>query len=386
MINLAITGIKEIETIANKTEGCISLSQGVLKVGGIPFEIKQYLKDDVLSSYKSDYYENQQSAYELKTKLSCLFDKKYKAKIPTNQIVLTHGCIGGLSVLLLSLLDIGSEVIIPEPTYPVYQNIVTLARGNPVFVSCLEKSKDNINSWALNIEKIKSAVTEKTRAIIFSNPWNPLGCIISKEILIELANFCEKKGIYLIVDEVYEDYIFEGEFFSTLSLIPNSSHVIRSCSFSKNFGMSGWRIGYLVLPTALVDIFSIAQHSLLVAISQLGLHAASFALEHPELLKKFYDIIYKNLYLSEELLKPLVDQNIITYQKPKAGFFLFIQSLKEGNINNECMNMIQKAGVAIIPGNKFGPSGEGCMRLCYAREKEILQEGIVRFVNYWKSF
>lgn len=383
MIQLNVTGIKEIETLAGQTSGCISLSQGVLRAGGIPSEIKSYLQNDILNSDKADYYENPSLAYGLKVKISNLLEKKYSSKIPTDQIMLTHGCIGGISVLLLSLLDVGDEVIIPEPTYPVYQNIVLLAKGKPVFVSCLEENNNEKFSWKLEIERIKKAKTSKTKAIIFSNPQNPLGFVVPKEVLEDLVNWCESNGVYLIIDEVYEDYIFEGPFYSAVSFIPSSKFVIRSSSFSKNFAMSGWRVGYVIIPSHLTNIFSISQHSMLVSTSQLGIAAADFALNHPELLNKFQSLVKSNLEICEELLKPLVDRGLVGYQKPKAGFFLFLGSLNNIDVSKECLNMISKAGVALIPGNRFGASGNNFLRLCFARNREVLVEGVTRFVNYW---
>ncbi len=383
MQQLQITGIKEIERIAQQTADCISLSQGVLKVGGIPSPIKTYLQS-ILATNKADYYEGEELTNLLKDKLATHLKTRYNTDIPKDQLLVSHGCIGALSVLFLTILDPGDEVLLPEPTYPVYFNVIKLAKGTPVYASVKQTDEGNRQSWRLDIDTLNAQVTSRTKAILFSNPCNPIGSIASQETLKELIAWAEEKKIYVIVDEVYEDYIFEGTFHSVVPLIPSSPWIIRASSFSKNFAMSGWRIGYIILPKHLVNPWELMQHSLLICPSVLGQWAAAYALDHPELSIPFYAKLSNNLKTAVHMLEPLISQGIISYIKPKAGFFLFLKT-EEENATGRCLDIIKHAKVTLVPGEKFGPSGNSYLRLCYAREEGVLQEGLSRLVNYFQN-
>ena len=474
MLNLELSGIKKIEAIAQSSPEYISLSQGALRVGGIPQQIKQHLQE-ALNTDKTDYYQSAWGIAELRKKLSKVLSKDTtspklrstnKKEIPVNQIIITHGCIGALSTLLFTVLDQGDEIIIPEPTYPAYEKLAHLVRAKPVFVSCASfdsaskmppsslrqgfvgqagrtgeeinnfPSKDqkvqpllthktcpsemnkhgeccveqNIypspvrpacptkpwrrleggilnaeskdNQWELNVEKIKQATTEKTKIIIFSNPWNPLGIIVPEKTILELKSWCEEKKIYLVIDEAYKDYAFDENYKSYASLVSDSQYVITTASFSKNMAMSGWRIGYMIVPPELCQRLGTTQDALLNCPNVPAQYAALYALDHPEFTKEFHDIVKSNLQLAEKMLAPLVEKKILTYQKSKGSFFLFLK-VDFDDATDLCMSILSKAKVALIPGKFFGKSGESFLRLCYARDREVLREGLERLVKYF---
>ena len=381
MLNLQLSGIKKIEAIAQSSPEYISLSQGALRVGGIPQQIKKHLQE-ILNTDKTDYYQSAWGIADLRKKLSKVLSKE--KEIPVNQIIVTHGCIGALSTLLFTVLDQGDEIIIPEPTYPAYEKLAHLVRAKPVFVSCKKNLQDANpeNQWELNVEKIKQATTTKTKIIIFSNPWNPLGIIVPEKTILELKSWCEEKKIYLVIDEAYKDYAFDENYKSYASLVTDSKYVITTASFSKNMAMSGWRIGYMIVPPELCQRLGTTQDALLNCPNVPAQYAALYALDHPEFTKKFHDIVKSNLQLAEKMLAPLVEKNIFTYQKSKGSFFLFLK-VDFDDATDLCMSILSKAKVALIPGKFFGKSGESFLRLCYARDREVLQEGLERLVKYF---
>ncbi len=381
MLNLQLSGIKKIEAIAQSSPEYISLSQGALRVGGIPQQIKKHLQE-ILNTDKTDYYQSAWGIADLRKKLSKVLSKE--KEIPVNQIIVTHGCIGALSTLLFTVLDQGDEIIIPEPTYPAYEKLAHLVRAKPVFVSCKKNLQDANpeNQWELNVEKIKQATTTKTKIIIFSNPWNPLGIIVPEKTILELKSWCEEKKIYLVIDEAYKDYAFDENYKSYASLVTDSKYVITTASFSKNMAMSGWRIGYMIVPPELCQRLGTTQDALLNCPNVPAQYAALYALDHPEFTKEFHDIVKSNLQLAEKMLAPLVEKNIFTYQKSKGSFFLFLK-VDFDDATDLCMSILNKAKVALIPGKFFGKSGESFLRLCYARDREVLREGLERLVKYF---
>ena len=417
MLQIDLSPIKEIEAKVQNEQSRgilppISLSQGALRLGGVPVEIKEHLKK-VLDTDKTDYYQSAWGILPLREKIATHLSKKHNTEILYKNVLVTHGCMGALSTLLLTLLDDGDEVIIPEPTYPAYKNIVLVSRGVPVFVSSVKGGTfvegdnvrdrsffDNKDCWKLDFEKIKAARTEKTKILLFSNPCNPTGFITQKKQLEEMADWCEKHKIYLIVDESYDGYIFEKELFSATSLIGGGlgkkkyEYVIRTGSYSKSLSMSGWRVGYMVVPELLSCKMGITQDAVLNCPNVITQHAVLYALDNPEYTKKFNMIVKKNRDISCEMLKKLVDSGKISFQKPDAGFYLFFKIEKDflksvggalGQKNNTfdlCFDILNKTKVGLIPGMAFGKTGDPFLRLCYARTEDVLCEGIERIVNF----
>ena len=381
MLEIPFSGIKKIEEIAGSSPEYISLSQGSIKVGGIPQPIKAHIQE-LLNTDKTDYYESCWGIKTLREAITQYIAERYNPTISIKQVLPTHGCIGGLSLLFLSLLESGDEIIIPEPAYPAYSILAQTARCKVVHVSCL-KSINPIR-WELDIEKIKQATTAKTKFMIFSNPWNPLGIITSPSIIKELISWCEQRNIYLIIDEAYRDYVFEGEFQSSLTLINNSEVVISANSFSKNMAMSGWRAGYLVVPEKLSYALAGMQDALLNCLNNVAQHGAMYAIKHPELTKPLYQIVSQNRNNAKQLLQPLVAQGIINFQQPLGSFFLFLKTNFD-DASELALDILHNAKVGLIPGSTFGPTGKSFLRLCFARNPEILEEGIRRLTNYFSS-
>lgn len=378
MLDIPLSGIKKIEEVAQSNSDFISLSQGSIKVGGIPQQIKTYIQD-LLNSDKTDYYESCWGIKALREKIATTLSKRYNTSISLQQVIPTHGCIGGLSLIYLTLLNPGDEVIIPEPSYPAYHILAQAARCNTVFVSSTQEDKKH--PWGLNIEKIKSATTAKTKLIVFSNPWNPLGVIVPEKQILELINWCDQKGIYLIIDEAYREYVFDSAYTSAVTLLNKSDRVICANSFSKNMAMSGWRVGYLLVAEHLIKPLAGMQDALLNCLNNTAQYAALYALDHPELTQAMHQKVLHNRNTALKLLEPLFNRNIFTSSIPQGGFFLFLQTPYE-DATDLCMNILYQAKVGLIPGKSFGPTGSSYLRLCFARDTQILQEGITRIVNY----
>lgn len=382
MLKIKLSGIKHMELFAHSNPELISLSQGSLKIGGIPKEIKSYVQD-LLNTDKTDYYANPYGIKPLREKIAEMLSKKHTITISEEQVVITHGSSGAISNIFFMVLKPGDEVLLPEPTYPAYANLTQIAKAKPVFVSCYSDHNLSTIDWNVAIEKIKSATTSRTKIITIANPCNPTGEIIPPNILEKLIDWCNQNEIYLVSDEVYDDYIFDAKNFkSAASYVNKSSYVIRCGSFSKNFSMSGWRVGYLVIPKTIAPLAVAIQDSLIVCPSVVGQYAALCALSHTNLTKFFNEEVHNNLILANAMLQPLVKKGIISYQKPKAAFYLFLKTnLKD--TTDLCFDLLQKAKITTVPGKAFGPSGSSFIRICYARPRQMVEEGLRRFLNYW---
>jgi aspartate/methionine/tyrosine aminotransferase len=374
MKEIGFSEIKRIEAKVNSDESYISLSQGALKVGGIPIEIKNHLRS-VLQTDKTDYYQSAWGILPLRQKIALYLCKVHGISLSYKNVLVSHGCMGAISTLLFLLLDRGDEVLLPEPTYPAYKNIVSVAGGNFRFVCLGEKT-------SIDVEFLEKSVTKKTKAIIISNPCNPTGNFVLKDDLRSIVDWCEKNKKYLIVDEAYDDYIFDDGFCSVTPFVLGNNFIIRTGSFSKSLSMSGWRIGYMVVPESLSVAAGVVQDAILNCPNVIAQHAVLYALDHPEFSKKFHKIVKRGRDLTIEWLDPLVKKGIFSFKKPKAGFYIFLKTNEKDSFEL-CNRILNDAKVGLIPGRAFGPSGAPFLRLCYAREHTILKTGIDRLVKFF---
>lgn len=383
MLQIRLPELKRLEVIAQNTPGCISFSQGALRIGGIPQEIKDHMKD-VLSTDKTDYYQPGVGMMALREKLAKQLSDQHNVSLSAQNIIISHGGIGAISTACATLLDAGDEVIIPEPAYPPYKNIVTICKAMPVFVPAYDEIQNSSGeiSWVLNIEKLKDAITTKTKMIILANPSNPTGSCLAKQDLILLKELCEKNEIYLLSDEVYDSYVFEGELASATPFVCASKFIIRTGSFSKSLAMSGWRVGYIVANADLIQAMAGVQDALIVCPSVFAQHAVMYALEHSEFLNKHHDAVSKSRDIICSMLQPLNEKKLLIFAKPTAGFYLFLRGQSEDS-TSLILSILEKAKVAMVPGKDFGPNSGRYMRLCFARSPEIVQEGAERILKYF---
>lgn len=386
MITLEMPSIKKIEALAQSTPGCISLAQGALRIGGVDQHTKEYARQILLTD-KADYYQDPLGIAPLRQRLALTLSERFATKITQEQVFISHGGIGALASLALTVLDAGDEILLPEPAYPVYANVAKIAKAVPIFVQAYELKANKgsgRNQWTFDLEAVKNAITKKTKLILLSNPSNPTGVFLSQAELQELSRLCESKGVYLVVDEVYDDYIFEGTFSSSTPYAAHSQFTIRLGSFSKNFGMSGWRIGYAVAQPELISLIGAVQASIISNPSVIAQYAALYALEHRELTEHYATIVKKNRDTMCDFFDDLEQSGVLTYGRPAAGFYLFFK--KEGIDGHAfVMDVLQHAKVAMTPGTDFGPSAQQYVRLCFAREPELITESIARLKKYFSA-
>lgn len=368
MLKLDLPRYKTIESISNSGQGYISFSQGTVRISGTPALIKRHIQEK-LEGDAVDYYQYVGGIHPLRARIAEKLTARYGVRIKPEQVIISHGSIGGITAICLTLLKEGDEVLIPAPYYPSYRNIILFSKARPVFVE----------------GELLEAVTPKTKMIILSNPANPSGNCLRKEEILRLKSRCEEQGIYLVSDEVYDNYIYEGEFHSFTPHVPDSAFLLRTGSFSKDYAMSGWRVGYIVAPEHLVAGLIAVQDGTLCCPSVIGQHAALFALENEHLIAEQTQAVRKNRDLAWELLQPLAERGIFTFQKPQAGIFFFIKTPYRDS-EEFVMDLLHKAKVALVPGKDFGSSEETCssVRLCFARQEKVLIEGLSRILNYFE--
>lgn len=376
MLELKLSEIKQLEALAIQDPNLISLSQGALRIDRFSDQIHSDLVK-ALKSSSVNHYGSPMGLLDLRKELISYIFKKYAVNFSLSNILITHGCTGALAILCTLLLQADDEVILPTPTYPAYENVIKIAGARPIFLPLLERT--NL------IAHVDSAITKKTKAVIFANPSNPTGELLSQEQLQELAAWCAERKIYLIIDEVYEEYVFDASFNSIAPYILSSPYLIRVSSFSKNFAMSGWRIGYMIIPEHLFEKAYTIQDSIFICPSVIGQYAALAALRHYEHYSLFSSYIKENKNFICSQLQELKDKNLISFNEPAAAFYLFVKTSYEDTIPL-CFDIAKKSGVTVVPGCAFGPGFSSYIRICFARERDVLEEGIKRLISYWTTY
>lgn len=385
--NLNLSVIKQMELRASKYPDVISLAQGVPNFDTpecIKRRVELALKRGIVAKYSlSPGISELRELIEIKLAEDNMFYDWEK------EILITAGSIEGITATILALTNPGDEVIIPQPTYTSYREVITLAGCTPVFVSL-----DEEKGWAFDLERFKRAITPKTKAIFYCNPNNPTGTIYSQDQLRGLAQLAEEHDLFLISDEVYKDFLFKpGQKIFSLAEIPElRKRVVRLFSFSKSYAMTGWRVGYLHSDESIVKEILKVHDSLVTCAPVISQYGAMGALEmgDKDLLemnkeyKSRRDLICKHL---DEL------SHVFSYVRPESAYFVFPKILldKIDFIDNDhsgslswkfALNLLEKTKVAVVPGVAFGPNGEEHVRMSFGRSEKDINEAFRRMKKF----
>ena len=299
------------------------------------------------------------------------------------QIVVSAGAKQSIANAILSLVGPGDEVIVPTPYWVSYKEIIKLALGTPVYV---ETSIEN--DFKITAKQLEAAITPKTKVLLYSSPCNPSGSVYSKEELKSLAEMLtDYKNIFIISDEIYEFINFEGKHRSIAYYNCLKDRVILVNGVSKGFSMTGWRLGYMAAPEKIAKACDKLQGQVTSGINTIAQYAAIEALKvdpkkSPEIQKMVQTFKERRNFVLELLQKiPGLQTNV-----PKGAFYVFPDVSSyfgkkfEGNViknsTDLCMYLLEKACVALVPGEAFGDPN--CIRLSYAASKEMLLKAIER--------
>jgi aminotransferase len=290
---------------------------------------------------------------------------------PTKNIIVTVGGSEAIDISFRALLNYGDEVLIPEPSFVCYAPIVSMAGGVPVIIETVEEEK-----FKLTAEKLKKAITPKTKILLLPYPNNPTGAIMTKEDLEPIAEVLRPLDIAVISDEIYSELTYSEKHASIVQFEGMKERTILINGFSKAFAMTGWRLGYLCADEIFVrQMLKIHQYAIMCSptVSQ---YAAITALKECEdevaKMKEEYNIRRK--YCVNEF-------NRIGLEcfEPEGAFYVFPSIKTTGMSSDEfCEKLLKKQAVAVIPGNAFGKSGEGYIRVSYAYSLKHLSEAVKR--------
>ena len=377
MKRVPFTGIRRVLAKANKLEAegrkIVHFEVGQPDFD-TPANIKEAAKkalDQGVTAYSSNYGD-----IRLRRAIAEKLERMNHLKVdPTKEIMVTCGGEEAVAAALFALLEKGDEVLIADPSYIPYSSLTKIAEAEPVYVPLDEK-----NGYCFDLEKLEAAITNKTKLLILCTPGNPTGTMMDEESLRKLAEICCRHDILVLADEAYEQVLYDGNKHISIASLPGMwERTITVQSFSKTYSMCGWRIGYLVAPAELMRIVVRAHQTVAMNACSFGQLGALEALTGPQ------DSLYAMLAEFDRrrlLLYNGLKELGIPCSRPQAAFYLF-PDIGEFGMDSFTFAelLLDKYGVATVPGVEFGKNGENHLRISYATSFEDCQMGLHRIAQ-----
>lgn len=297
-----------------------------------------------------------------------------------SEMIVTVGAMEGLYLSLLALLNDGDEVIIPAPYYVNYKQMVAMCHGIPVIV------EDNEANLECGIDAISRAITPRTKAIIINTPCNPTGKIMSQEFIQGIASLAIQNNLVVIADEVYKCLIYDNEYFKSIAHIGGMrERTVLVNSLSKEFCMTGWRIGYVLAPQEIISAMTRLQENVCACAPLPSQHAAIEALK-PE---KNYSSEMVSVFSKRRktIIEELSKIKGIQMEKPDATFYIMVDISSTG-LDSEAFAyaLLDAVHVAVVPGITYGKMCDKYIRIAFTLEEEKIRIGIRRMAKFMDNY
>jgi aspartate aminotransferase len=288
--------------------------------------------------------------------------------VKQGEIVVTHGGTAGLAAAILSMVNPGDRVVIPDPTYSLYADLVNMAGGICVTMPCKEDLHWDLDRLASSLEGAK--------LFVFCNPGNPTGIVHTRHEIETLARLVNQHDVLVIADEAYSDLVFNDKpFTSVLQVSAFRGRTLYCQTFSKSYAMTGWRVGYLAGPAEMIAAAARVHNTVNGSVNTAVQRAAVVALkECQDDVKRMYDVYRERRVL---MMEGLLSIPGLQLNQPEGAFYCFPSySLPIPAI--DMVALLREHGIAVRPGSEFGAAGEGHLRLSYAAGNEAIIEGVKR--------
>jgi aspartate/methionine/tyrosine aminotransferase len=297
-------------------------------------------------------------------------------EVKADRIVITPGGKPIMFFAILALVDEGDEVIYPNPGFPIYESMINFVGGRAVPLQLNEESGFNAD-----IDELRRKVTKRTKLIIVNSPNNPCGSVIPDSDLKKIAEIAVENDCYVMSDEIYKDFYYEGQHTSISRFPGMKERTIILDGFSKSYAMTGWRLGYGVLPEQLVEPVSRLMTNSVSCTASFAQMAGKVALEASQ--EPVHKMVAEFRKRREVVVNGLNAIPGIRCPVPKGAFYAFPNIRGTGLSSREFANeVLEKAGVALLSGTAFGQFGDGYIRISFANSVPNLEEAMRRIKEY----
>lgn len=371
------SGIRRFFDLANTMEGVISLG-----VGEPDFSTPWHVCEEAIQSMADGrtHYTANKGLLELREEIAKFHSEHYNQNYdPKTEILVTVGGSEAIDLSMRALLNPGDEVIVMDPNYVAYEPAIRLAGG-----VCVPIVLTRENEFKLKADDLKKAITDKTKAMIINYPSNPTGGVMTEADYREILPIIQESGIYVVSDEIYAELSFDQAFASLSQFEEVRDQILAINGFSKAYAMTGWRLGYILAnPTITKALTKIHQYVIMSA-STPAQYAAI------EALRNGYDdvILMREEYLNRRnLLVNSLNRMGLNTPMPHGTFYVFADIRPYGLSSEEfCNELLNQEKVACVPGDAFGPHGQGFIRISYAYSLNHIKEACVRIEHFLQQF
>ena len=344
---------------------------------GTPEHICEAAKQAIDEGYT--HYEPANGILPLREAIAEDVNSRRKVNISSDSVVVTPGAKPIMFFGIIACCENDDEVIYQNPGFPIFESVIRFVGAKPVPIPLREE-----NEFRMDIDELKSLVTQKTRMVIINSPHNPTGSVLAEEDLKGISEIAVNNNIIVMSDEVYKDIIFEGEHVSIMSFDGMTDRTILIDGFSKTFSMTGWRLGFGVVPEELahhITKLMVNSNSCTASFIQ---RAGIAGLKGP--MDEVDDMVSKLKDRRDAIVKGLNSVDGISCLKPKGAFYVFPNIKNFGITSDEFENfLLEKVGIAALSGTSFGSYGEGYLRFAYCTSIENINKAVEKINNTVKG-
>lgn len=346
----------------------IDLSEGQPQFD-TPTPIKEAAKAAIDAGFV--FYVQSAGLPELREEIKKKLLRDNEIDVAISQIMVTVGAKQAIFTAMLCTIDDGDEVLIPDPYWGSHASMVEVVGGRPVSVHIKHEKQ-----FAIDTEELEKSVTSKTKMVVLSSPHNPTGMVVDKGSLDSIADICRRHNILVLADEIYEKLVYDGARHYSIGSTPGMEDLtITVNGFSKEYSMTGWRLGYVVAPKDIMDkMLIVQQHSVTHPTSFVQKAGVVALRDCGEQVKEMVQYYKK---ARDYFVPELNNLSYFQCEIPQGAFYAFPRIIKPSITSTElCDRMLDEAKVLGVPGSAFGKYGEGYVRFVYAQEMEVLNKTI----------
>jgi aspartate aminotransferase len=299
--------------------------------------------------------------------------RRHGLRFHPDQVVVSPGAKPNLFFPCMALVEPGDEVIYPNPGFPTYAAMIKLANGVPIPVPLLEE-----NNFSFDLEAFQRLLSPRTKLVILNSPGNPTGGVMPLSDLKEIAKAAKEHDFWVMSDEIYMRLVYDGLDAPSIASLPGMmERTVIVDGFSKTYAMTGWRLGYGIMPPQLAQVVQLLLTHSVGCTAQFTQVAGIEALTGPQ--DQVEIMVNEYQYRRDRIVQGLNNIPGIICQKPQGAFYVFPNIKSLGKSSSElASHLLEKAGVAVLSGSDFGSYGEGYLRLTYSSSIENIQEAVDR--------
>lgn len=373
IVSIPPSGIRKFFDIVSEMKDAISLG-----VGEPDFDTPWHIREEGIYSLEKGrtFYTSNAGLKELKTEICHYLKRRMEVSYdPDKEVMVTVGGSEAIDIALRAMLNLGDEVLVPQPSYVSYVPCVTLAGGKPVIIELEERDQ-----FKLTREKLLEKLTPQTKILILPFPNNPTGAIMEREELEVIAEIVKEKDLFVISDEIYGELTYKNQHVTIAALPGMKERCVLINGFSKAYAMTGWRLGYACAPEIILkQMLKIHQYAIMCAPTT-SQYAAVSALRNGdgdvEMMRESYN-------QRRRFLMHTYEEMGLECFEPFGAFYTFPNIKRFGMTSDEfATRLLREEKVAVVPGTAFGDCGEGYVRISYAYSLKSLKEALGRIQRF----